>query len=294
VQQLADKFLNLGEVWVVKYLESYDTANLMFSMRNATKGKAKIVVDVDDSIWANPICPKEDSKRYFDRAVVTTQMIKLADYVTVSTSELKRQLKSFNKNFEILPNLIDVSEWKELKSHNNKVIKIGWIYSPTHARDVKVIKGVLEQLKKEYGKKIEIIIFGTTIDLLDCPFTKVNSVKYDQYPRKLQSLKLDISVAPLEFNGWNRCKSNVKYLESTMAGAAVIATDIEPYKRCITNGYNGFLVTNNNSERWSTYLKCLVSDDYMRERMNANARDDVTRDYNINSRNPWEKFYEFI
>ena len=50
------------------------------------------------------------------------------------------------------------------------------------------------------------------------------------YPEKLASLGLDLALAPLEDNLFNRCKSNLKFLEYGACGYPVIASDIECYR----------------------------------------------------------------
>lgn len=289
IQELAERFKKIDNVWVIKYLEHEHTADVLFSMRNAVK--SKLVVDVDDSIWANPTCPKEDVKRYYNRAVVGLEMVQSADYVTVSTDELKNQLRSYNENVIVLPNLINPNDWKFKRKKHDK-IRIGWIYSPTHARDVEVVKEALKEIYDRYQDDIEIIIFGTTIDLLEFPFIKEESVKYTDYPKKLTELSFDISIAPLEKNEWNKCKSNIKWLESTMAGAAFIGSDVYPYEFSVKNGKTGYLAKNKN--QWVKYLSWLIESKEKRDYLVENAKKEVLEKYNYLTDKKWESFYKYI
>lgn len=287
IGELAERFKKIDDVWVVKYLEHAHTADVLFSMRNAVK--SKIIMDIDDSIWANPNCPKEDAKRYFDRAVVGLEMVKASDKITVSTEPLKEQLKDYNDDITVLPNLIDPKDWKFKRKKHDK-IRIGWIYSPTHARDVAVVREALREVWEHYQDKIEIVIFGTTIDILDIPFIKEESVRYDQYPKKLTELSLDISIAPLENNEWNKCKSNIKWLESTMAGAAFIGSAVYPYYTSIRNRKTGFIAK--NKKDWINYLSLLIENEEKRKEIVENAKKDVLEFYNIEKDNRFRLFYE--
>jgi hypothetical protein len=56
------------------------------------------------------------------------------------------------------------------------------------------------------------------------------AVRFEDYPRKLATLNLDLAVAPLEHNRFNECKSNLRVLEYGVLGWPVIASDIEPYQ----------------------------------------------------------------
>ena len=50
------------------------------------------------------------------------------------------------------------------------------------------------------------------------------------YPEKFASLNLHAVVAPLQDNEFNRCKSNIKWLECAALGVPLLAQDINTYK----------------------------------------------------------------
>lgn len=289
IQELGERFKKISDVWVIKYLEHRHTAEVLFSMRNAVG--AKIVVDVDDSLWANPNCPKEEVSRYIARAMIVFEMIKSADAVTVSTEALKVRLEEHCKKIAVLPNLIDPQDWK-FKRKKHKKIRIGWVYSPTHARDVAIVKKALEEIYEKYQDKIEIVIFGTTIDLIDCPFIKEESVKYTEYPKKLTELSFDISIAPLENNDWNKCKSNIKWLESTMAGSAFVGSNVYPYEFSVKHGKTGYLAKNKG--QWVKYLSFLIENKEKRKELVENAKKEVLEKYNLETDTKWSDFYKSL
>ena len=49
------------------------------------------------------------------------------------------------------------------------------------------------------------------------------------YPCKLASIRPDIGLCPLTDTAFNRCKSPIKWMEYAMAGAATVASPVEPY-----------------------------------------------------------------
>jgi hypothetical protein len=55
-------------------------------------------------------------------------------------------------------------------------------------------------------------------------------VPIERYPETLASLALDVAVAPLQDNPFNRAKSNLKLLEYGWLGIPVVASDLEPYR----------------------------------------------------------------
>lgn len=56
-----------------------------------------------------------------------------------------------------------------------------------------------------------------------------SGVNIYNYPEKLASLKLHAVVAPLQDNEFNRCKSNIKWLECAALGIVLLAQNINTY-----------------------------------------------------------------
>ena len=77
---------------------------------------------------------------------------------------------------------------------------------------------VPDQLKKYVEQKKILIHPGVSILL---------------YPKVLESLKLNAVVAPVIDCEFNRCKSNIKWLECCAEGIPLFASDIYPYQRCV-------------------------------------------------------------
>src|SRR5690606_19133931 len=55
-------------------------------------------------------------------------------------------------------------------------------------------------------------------------------VAIEQYPARLAALDLDLAIAPLEDNQFNRCKSNLRLLEFGTCGFPVVCSDVEPFR----------------------------------------------------------------
>ena len=285
---LAKRLKTQGDVWVFKYIDDYHTLDVIYTMRNAVG--AKVVVDVDDNLWA--MTPDnaayQNPKTHANRCMMVLESIKCANWVTVSTKPLQDVLKSTNENISVLPNLINPSEWNWKRPKHDK-IRIGWVYSPTHFPDIEEVKPAIKKLWKKYKDKIEITVFGTTFDIFDdVPITKINGVPYFKYPKLLTEAGIDISLAPLKDNEFNKAKSNIKWLESTLSGASFVCSDREPYKE-VKNGKTGFKV----KKDWFTPIARLIEDEKLRETMQQNALKEVLK-YNIKLNQSYGQFYEFI
>lgn len=290
--ELAKRLKKQGDIWIFKYIEDLNTANLIVWMRDHVK--SKLVVDIDDNIWQIQddsiiINTEKDMTAHARRGLWTMEMIKAANAVTVSTRPMKNLLNKFNDTIAVLPNLIDPKDWKFKRKKHDKVI-IGWVYSHTHFPDVKEIKGALNEVKKKYGDKIEIVIFGSDLQVFDFKPEHHWGVKFKDYPKRLTELSFDISICPLEDNAFNRCKSNIKWMESTMAGAAVVASDVTPYSDSIQHGKTGYIA--NSKGQWVRYISGLVEDEKLRKSMIREAKKDILKNYT--SFDKWDKFYKCL
>jgi glycosyltransferase involved in cell wall biosynthesis len=84
----------------------------------------------------------------------------------------------------------------------------------------------------------------------------------------------DVWVAPYRDIPFNAAKYPTKFLESSILGIPLIASDIEPYRRVIRHGENGFLVK--REHEWGRLLKQLADDPELRQRVGMTARGEAS------------------
>jgi hypothetical protein len=99
----------------------------------------------------------------------------------------------------------------------------------------------------------------------------VESVPFAAFPATLARLHLDIGLAPLVDTPFNRCKTNLKWLEFSALAVPTIASDVEPYSRCIQHGVDGFLAK--TSEDMVRELGRLIRDPDLRRSVGDRARE---------------------
>ena len=97
--------------------------------------------------------------------------------------------------------------------------------------DREVLQPIIEKIANR--DDIQLVIFGLSQEKLsdklenfykeDTGFWRnlkniewIKNVSIDKYIKTLDSLKLDLMIAPRKDNYFNRCKSNLKYLEASM------------------------------------------------------------------------------
>jgi len=60
-----------------------------------------------------------------------------------------------------------------------------------------------------------------------------------QYPKKIYDLNINMMIAPLQDNSFNKSKSDIKFIEACILGIPVVCQDIETYKEAILKFKNG-------------------------------------------------------
>jgi glycosyltransferase involved in cell wall biosynthesis len=71
---------------------------------------------------------------------------------------------------------------------------------------------------------------------------------------------IDILLVPLDNNRFNRCKSELKFIEAGFSQTAVIASNVIPYSNFGSNGKDCLLVKENTPEEWAKVVKRLIRD----------------------------------
>ena len=286
------------------------------------RGK-KIVFDNDDTFKmdkGNPFYAKnKTTEKLYGRNVknhsrLVDNFIRNADAAFTTNEFLADEYRKINDNVFVLPNCIDTDDWLEPKRNEGDKVRIGFIGSTTYSNDFKNIKNYIIELDER--DDVQIVIFGLddkedrknnpiVADVYNHQYKFWDDLKnlehmpwssMEDYSETLNNLKLDILLIPRQDNYFNRCKSNVKFLEAAMCEIPVVAqgftTNDSPYDKDI-NGKNGILIKDNS--KWKEEVDRLIKDKELRRRMGKEAKQYVLKHYNIeNNVCKWEEAFNKI
>jgi hypothetical protein len=158
------------------------------------------------------------------------------------------------------------------QKNNKKKIRIGWRGASGHKDDLMSIMGALEALKKDYN--IEFVIMGPHAPEFNFKVEKVQWVSTFEYPAKLASLNLDIAIIPLIDSAYNRCKSNLGYLEFSALKIPTVLTPTVNQKGMVA------LEAQSNYD-WYIKLDKLIKDKEYRLKLGEDAYKFVKQNYNV-------------
>lgn len=286
----AEKMARWGKTWVVKQMGDLEAWLLIRT--NANFKGAKLVLDIDDDPFS--VDEKHPDHAYHKQHEAMMRMeIGTADEVIVSTEPLKKIVEKINPNVTVIQNAIDTSIWDfPKKTHKSKRIRLGWIGSASHLADRSVIQDAIHVIMKKYP---EVDFYHAGMCIVDGKenreFSFAGTKGYEEYPQFLNSLKLDIAIAPIKNTRFNRSKSNIKWLEHAMLKTPMVLSDVTPYSTSVTHGEDGFLAKTTND--WVKYLSLLIESKELREKIGENAYKKVTTDWTIEKQLPkYEKLFK--
>lgn len=270
---------------------------IAYTIRLKLEGKV-IVWDLDDDFMEIP--EWSPVKPAFPMSMINELDIclKMSDVITVSTENLMESILSNmpwleRSKFGVLENLIDPRWFDRMRSPTPPggrpgPLRIIWTGSSSHEpKDFGALKHIYDKYKDD--KRFQFITYGHRPNFMmqeepGRTFHVVWGSKKDYEPT-LAALSPDISILCIEDNRFNRCKSGIKYFESTMAGAVCIATPIPPYSDVIASRVNGLLA--DGPEGWEAAIEYLASDNkWLLSTLHANAVRNVESNYSWHLQNP--------
>lgn len=278
----------------------------------------KIVFDNDDTFLLEDDHPFQNRDEFGVLTNIETKndllhnFITNSDLVTTTTEFLAEEYRKYNDNVLVLPNYINPDDWSKPLRNDNDKVRIGITGSISYSQDFTPIKDVLRKLDEM--DNVQVVMLGLNSKKIrekNPVSEKVYKTEYEffdslknlehipwcdmiDYFDVLNELKLDIMLIPRKDCYFNRCKSNIKFLEAAMLEIPVIATSFSdgksPYDKDL-NGKNGILV--GTDEDWMPVVMDLVNNKRKRRKIGKRAKKYVLKHYNIkNHYKEWRKAYQ--
>jgi glycosyltransferase involved in cell wall biosynthesis len=234
-----------------------------------------IVFDLDDDLINLP----SDSVSYEVYKPFRESLLELAEncaLMTVSTSPLRARMESLSANIAIVPNHIDEQLWMRPLlpvEPSPRPLRLLYFGTDTHGQDIELLKHAVTSLE---GAVALYVIGGEPPGEGHDWYERIEIPSgYSSYPRFARWLAemrgdFDSAVIPLVDNEFNRCKSDLKFLEMAALGLPVLASDVVPYSQTIEHRTMGLLVPN-TSEGWRSAFDEVAGDPQLRERVRIAA-----------------------
>lgn len=287
-----------ADVLYIQCLYAPDAYQFYASQKKAGKG---IIIDFDDDYINIPedspeqteIIDKNSGESYSFpphlRSVYVQMFVQLADVLVVTTEPLKQLYSPWAKNIQVIPNCVSPDMERDIPKTKNEKIRLLWSGSNSHLPDLELLKEPLNILANKYKDEIEFHFQGGlpfNEIFPEIPIVSHPMCVFEEYLNVIQDINPDVALAPLANNSFNNCKSNLKFSQMTLMGAAFVGSKVGPYLD-IENGKEGFLAK--TSEDWVTHISSLIESDKLRSRCVDNATKLVKGSYYIDKHiNRWQ------
>lgn len=310
---------------VVQFARIAPQPSLLGHMQTMKDMGIKLVLEYDDNIFAvSPYSPHymdygveefydewsglkiwEDGKAGFSiernkqRLDSVRKACDIVDMVTVTQPHLADVFRQYNDNVVCLPNCVNPVLWQKLplKRDNTDEIRLFWAGGCSHYIDWLHLVEPLRIVMERY-KNVKMVVMGQAFEatLKDLPQDRVEIhpwVHFEAYPMRVSILDPDISLIPLDDNEFNRCKSNIKWVEQSAMGVPSVVSAVSPY----FEHYNGknMVAVDNTDDAWIKGISTLIEDRILRAKIGAEARNTVMERFDINTQyNQWLEAYKGI
>jgi glycosyltransferase involved in cell wall biosynthesis len=239
----------------------------------------RTVYENDDDIWHITHDNVNAYDSYKEGGVAREVVLRLcatASLVTCSTPFLGDMHRELTPHVPVvvLPNYIP--EFVLGLKHDDRQgrLRIGWMGGGSHARDITLATSAVRRFMK---RSPDWDLFVAGVDYrreFRCDPARSFHVPWihvcDDPDVFYRAIDFDIGICPLLDTQFARSKSHIKALEYMARGIPVVASDVEPYRRFIRHGVDGFLVK--HEHEWISAISELASDEKLRLDMGARAK----------------------
>lgn len=198
--------------------------------------KALFVFEIDDALSSVPDASwhKPFMTPHIDERLAIA--VKTCDVITVTTEELKAHMEAIGPGIpvRVVPNMLGRDDLEACEQTRKAALpiptdklRVGWGGGIGHKGDLSILNEAMIALKDE----VEWVFLGMNPDVPEGTVKAFAGMTMpDKYLASLAALNVDIIVAPLEDNHFNRCKSNLRLVEAGACLYPVIASPVSPYK----------------------------------------------------------------
>jgi len=285
-----------SDIFVTQCAIGVKAMSFLFECRK--KGK-KIVIDYDDSFADLPEIKLKEfnmtSKEVTDNWI---RYLNLADLITVSCDPLKSRVESLtNTPVRVVPNLILKRDYEEFEDYSPSRSRIRILYScsDSHIKDFNFIAPVLKRIGEDYNN-VTIVSHGNLNFSYLCPWYRGKAIHiengpYESYYDALREIQPSIFIAPLMPTIYNNCRSNLKYLQSSLVKAAFVGTNLPPYNN-VEHNKTGLLPFTRIS--WWWHLRRLVRNPKLLTKIGKASYKDLNGYLLEDNVSLWEEAYRSI
>ncbi|HTW94385.1 MAG TPA: glycosyltransferase [Tepidisphaeraceae bacterium] len=270
---LLPRLIESADVLILQFFHNWDF--LPFIDQRRQRGQVTVFEANDNFYDVQPWNPIAEGWR--DQAIQEEyrKYMRHCDAVQTSADFLAGLWKPFARKVAVFPN--QLPEIPPLTDPPDRPLTIGWGGSPGHFADWYAIVPLLRRWLADHPD-VHLAVMNNDLakPFFDLPPDRYHFTSFGTLHDYLRFLpSLDIGLAPLLPTGYNRGRSDVKFLEYAMSGVPGIYADLEPYRATVQNGQTGFLYS--TGDELISHINELATSPDLRRRIRRNAHELVSQ-----------------
>lgn len=249
--------------------------------RALTLAGVPIVYDIDDAIFHL----YDQHRSPFVRRVLGDKLAPLlrrASACLCGNAYLQAYASRYCSNSIIVPTVVDTDVYRPradqgLPEREGSARTVGWIGSPSTWRYVEPLLPALLPMLARHGVKLRAIGAGPRARGIE----GVEATDWSEASEVSDLRSMDIGIMPVPDDPWARGKCGYKLIQYMACGLPVVASPVGVNCEIVTEGENGYLVTDDDA--WVHALERLVADPSLRHRLGHNGVRVVEDRYSLRS-----------
>ncbi len=218
------------------YLERPADDQFLAAVLLAKNYGVPVWVDYDDNLFEVPEDhPHSETFQNIKLRNNIKTILELADVVTVTTQDLKKSFSSFREDITVIENAFNDYKYSMPDEVSHNAI-ISWRGSDTHKPDLLKYRNAIWELAKKHELETAWLFLGApcayiTNGLPPKNFRHEGALPLVPYYRYIKDTKPAIQMVPLVDNVFNRCKSNIGWLDGMIGGSVCVAPDFPEWQK---------------------------------------------------------------
>lgn len=274
-------------------------------MQIAKNANVPVWIDYDDWLFELPNWnPHQGSYHNPNLQILMAQMIACANVITVTTGALYQAFSKLNENVVICPNAYpsDMLPWRS-KEPPERRHAFAWRGTNTHDGDLWSVKEGLKSLP-DCLQVLGELPYSIRSEMDISQYNIIPHLDVTMYWQRIYELAPKFLIFPLADCFFNRCKSNIAWIEGCHAGSMTIAPDLPEWKQPgIINYKADNLESFNEAIHTATHLtpeifheQTQLSFEYMMQKYDISVINDIRVnicDAMFSRKFKWNKFSPF-
>lgn len=306
-----------------KYLPLKDNFRGIF-LKILNKYNIKLIYDIDDYWEVEKTHPSYEQVKKINYKSLVLRELNECSSISTTTEYFKDIIKEYTTNkITVLSNAINTKEqqWQINNKKTNRC-RFLWAGGSSHLEDLKILQNGINKMGYKYPNTSQFILGGFDINngediekSIWYKYEKIftnnynfisenkslyleynnNNLNTNDFYRRICTKSIyeygsmynqtDVSLIPLVETYFNKCKSQLKTIESGFHKCPVIVSNIEPYSfddiQGEIDGSTKGLFIDNDKEWFDAYMYYMENKDMIKEHGN-NLYNYVNKYYNIN------------